>query len=244
MILKYETNEVPEGLEAHYSKTDSGSYRLNVEGIVTQAELEEQKSKVKEFRQKNTDLLKENGTLNSFKDVLGTSGNLTPENIESKLEAMANHRAEVLISNMKKTHNDEMTTLKTDLNGKVAKLNGLTLTEQVRKAGPKHGVLDSAYDDVMYRAERDWEFGEDGTLKMKASKLNSEGKTIVTLEDWVAETVKVAPHLAAKSTGTGITNGLRKTNSVSQPQETEGMSGVDQIGAALAKKAQNAPRLN
>ncbi len=241
-MLKYETNEVPEGLESYYQQ-DGDVFRLKVEGVVPQAKYDEEKRKVSEFRTTNTKLLKENGELVSFKDVLGGE-TLTPESINRKIETMATNRAEALIKEMKEKHETELTTLKTDLSGKVAKLNGLTLTEQVRKAGTKHGVLDTAYDDVIYRAERDWEFGEDGALKLKAEKLDGEGKAIKSIEDWVANTVKVAPHLAAQSKGTGIQPGLRKTNQVTQPQDTEGMSGPDQIAAALAKKTQSASRLN
>lgn len=121
----------------------------------------------------------------------------------------------------------------------------MTLTEQVRKAGPKHGVLDTAYDDVMYRAERDWEIGDDGSMKLKAPKLNAEGKPIATLEDWVADTVRTAPHLAKPSQGTGAGNGLRSKASPATPGESARPSGIDAIAAGLSSKSgASAPPLN
>ena len=244
-MLKYEVNEVPEGLETYYTKTDDGKFRLQVEGVVSQAQFDEQKNKVKEFRDKNTELLKDNTSLNSFKDVLGGSGNLTPEGINKKIEELANSRAETLIKDLKTKHQDEVNTLTTDLNGKKSKLNSLTLTEQVRKAGPKHGVLDSAYDDVMYRAERDWEIGDDGSMKLKTAKLNSDGKAITTLEDWVADTVKAAPHLAKPSQGTGAGNGIRSKANPATPGESERAVGLKAIAAGLsANGGSKTPPLN
>lgn len=244
-MLKYEVNEVPVGLEEYYKETGAGTYRLAVEGVVPEADYQKVKNDLKDFRQKNIDVMKERDSLVAFRDVLGASGNLTPDGINKKIEELANSRAETLIKDLKSKHDDEVKALTADLQAKRQKLNSLMLTEQVRKAGPKHGVLDTAYDDVMYRAERDWEIADDGSMKLKNPKLGADGKAITTLEDWVADTVRTAPHLAAKSQGTGAGNGIRSKANLATPGDSDRPTGMAAIAAGLSSNAgAKAPALN
>lgn len=240
-MLKLNTNEVPEGLETYYTKQDDGSFRLQVEGVVAEAEHLKVKNDLTEFRKNNIALLKDNGTLNSFKDVLG-GGNLTPDGISKKIEDLAKTRADSLVDEMRKAHKTELDEITKDRDNRKSRLSSLTLNDEVRKAGPKHGVLETAYDDVMYRAQNAWEVTDEG-LKMKVEKLDAEGKAY-TMETWMAETVKVAPHLAAQSKGIGAGNNIRKGSPISVNKNTDGMSGPDRIAAALANKGNPAPRLN
>jgi hypothetical protein len=239
-MLKYQTNEVPEGLEQYYEDNGDGSFVLKVEGVVSAAEFNEQKNKVKEFREKNTELLKKQSTLDAMEGIFGEGG-LKPADIESKINKIAQERAQALADNAVKAAQERVKELETGLNTKTQKLSQLMLGEAVQKAGQKHGVIPTAYDDVLRRAQYDFEVTDDG-LKFKQEKLDAEGKPY-TVESWMAEQAQAAPHLFAQSQGTGAARPA-KSGVVNNNSQRSASELIESGLAQHFNTAGNARRLN
>lgn len=239
-MLQLVTQTVPEGLSEYYQDQNDGTFRLKVEGVITEAEHKAVKEKNNELRQTNINLLKTNESLSSFEKVFGT-GNVSPEAINSRIESLATERAGKLSENAVKAAQDRVKELETGLSTKSQKLSKLLLGEAVQKAGTKHGVVPTAYDDVLRRAESDFEVTDDG-LKFKQEKLDASGQPY-TVDSWMAEQAKAAPHLFAQSQGTGASRPAKP--GTGNNQQVAGRTATDMIAAGLNQNtAGNARRLN
>lgn len=225
---------------AYFTKNDDGTYTEVTDKLYTETEYKDVKTKNNELRQTNTNLLKTNETLSAFADVLDGAQNITPEGLMKKIEEKATAKAGTMVSEMKTKHQTELEDLTKKLTGATGTLNKLTLSDAVRKAAPKHGVLDTAYEDVMFRAERDFEI-KDGAIVRKDGKLDSSGAAY-TVESWLGEVVKSAPHLAKTPTGPGARqNAGQRTNTVNSGERKTGM---DLISSGLASKKSDGKSIN
>lgn len=228
-MLKFsvqEITEVPAELQSYYDKTEDGSYRLKVEGVVLESDVAQLKAKNKELRESNIGLLKTNESLSSFEQVFGI-GNVKPDVIQSKIQEIASKKAESLVTEMKANYETKMRELETGLIKKSSKLTELMLGEAVQKAGVRHGVVATAFDDVLRRAQSDFEVTDEG-LKFKHEKLDAEGKAY-NLDSWMAEQAKQAPHLFASSQGTGATRPAKANQAKAPP--------VSRLAAGLQQRA-------
>lgn len=239
-MLKFVTNEVPAGLENYYTDAGDGTFRLQVEGVVPEAEVAAIKAKNKELRDSNIGLLKTNESLSSFEKVFGT-GNVTPDAINARIETLATERASKLSENAVKAAQERVKELESGLSTKQQKLSKLLLGEAVQKAGTKHGVVPTAYDDVLRRAESDFEVTDEG-LKFKQEKNDAEGKPY-TVDSWMAEQAKAAPHLFAQSQGTGASRPA-KPGTVTQPQGQRSAGDLIASGLNQLNSTGNARRMN
>lgn len=228
MALQFEVNEVPAGLEDHYTQTEGGKFRLNVNGVVPESEYEAVKAKNKEFRDSNTNLLKTNKSLSSFEQLFGGVQNVTPDALQHKIDELAAKRADEMVSSMKSKYDLEAKELRDGLSTSTQRLSKLLIGDAIRSAGSTTGMATSAYDDVLRRAEDSFEV-RDGAVQFKGSTLDSEGKPY-TVTTWMSELAKSATHLFNQSQGTGAT---RNTKTIAQ--NTDKRSSSDLIMSGLNK---------
>jgi len=213
-MLKFELNEAPPAeLESFYTPTDSGTFRLQVEGVVPASEYQAEKEKVKQFRATNTELLKKQSTLEAMEGIFGGEGGLKPAEVEKKINTLAQQRADSLVEQMKKAHEDRVKELEGGLSKKAQKLNELQLTAAVAAAAGTNGVKSSALEDVHARAAKAFIIDEDGNLKYKEDKLDADGKPY-SVAAWMKDLAPVAPHFFESNQGTGAPKNGRTTSSV------------------------------
>lgn len=224
----------------YFTKNDDGTYAEVTDKLYTETEYKSVKDKNNELRATNTTLLKTNETLSAFADVLDGVQNITPDGLMKKIEEKATAKAASMVTEMKTKYDTEVADLTKKLDGSTGTLNKLLLGDAVRKAGPKHGVQETAYDDVLRRAEADFKV-EEGQVKFKGDKLDANGKPF-TVDTWLAETVKNAPHLATPPQGPGARqNSNVRTNAVNSGERK---SGMDLISSGLASKQHGSKGLN
>lgn len=222
-MLKYETNEVPAGLEAYYEDAGSGVFKLKVEGVVPASQLEEQKSKLKEFRENNVTLKTRVEALERFETMFKT-GDFSEEKVSAKVR----EQAEKMAQEMKATFEEEKRQLAEQLTSTSSKLEQIVLNNAVSQAALKHGVSETALEDVFSRAKATFKV-VDGELQTAEDVLDAKGNK-VTLDGWMTSLAEKAPHLFNASRGAGA-------KKPGQPVATaERKSPVDLISAGLAKR--------
>ena len=195
-MLKLETNEVPTGLESYYEDAGNGIFKLKVEGAVPVAQLEEVKTKLGEFRNNNVELKKKVDALSQF-ETMFQSGEFSAEKISSKVETLALQRA----SEMKTALEQQIAELTNGLQSEKSRVQQIVLSDAVNKAALKHGVSETALEDVLARAKGAFKV-EEGNLVPVDPNLDVKGNK-PTLETWMASLATAAPHLFQGSRGTG-----------------------------------------
>jgi hypothetical protein len=228
-MLKMIEQTVPVGLEAYYTPMETGGYQLQVDGVVPVAEVESLKQKVKEFRDTNTTLLKDNEKFKSFSNVFG-SENVSAEKLQEKIDALAAARVGTLTESMKTTYEAKVSELSDKLSKAGSKLSELTLGNEVVKAAGEHGVTSTALEDVIVRAKAAFNVTEEGVVKFKEEKLDSAGKPY-TVASWMQEVKSKAPHLFAPSQGTGATRPSRSSGKT----VNDNRSALDRMSAGLSQ---------
>lgn len=184
---------------AYFTKNEDGTFAEITEELVPATQLKEIKAKNTELRNTNTNLLKANEGLSAFADVLDGVQNITPDSLVKKIEEKAATKAEKMVTEMRAKFTDEVKALNEQLTGTSGQLSKLVLGQEVQKAGVKHGVVPTAFDDVLRRAETEFVVKE-GKVVFKAEVLDSNGQQM-TVDTWLAETIKAAPHLAVTPRG-------------------------------------------
>lgn len=215
MPLQYEVTQVPEGLEAHYKQVD-GKFVLDVEGVVPQTQFAqvqtratELESKVAEFRTNNI----------SLKQQLEAAGKQQVD-IDALLEPR--------VAEMKQNYTSQIESLNTTKAQLEQHLERVLLSDGVKDAAIKYGVLETALPDVIARARETFTI-KDGVAAPKTKAVDKEGKPL-TVQGWITSLTESAPHLFAPSRGTGA---QRPVSGVTQKPS---MSPVDKIAAGLANK--------
>jgi alanyl-tRNA synthetase len=220
-MLKFETNEIPAGLESYYEATDGGAFRLKVEGVVPVTEHEKVKGSVKEFRDNNIVLKQRVESLARFEELF-KNGDFSEEKLSAKVTDQANKIA----AEMKTTYEQQLAELQDQLSGTSKKLESVVLTDSVTKAALAHGVSETAIEDVLLRAKTSFKV-VDGALTAADGVLDAKGKPL-TVDSWVKSLNDKAPHLFKQSRGAG-SQGPGK-----QMSATEKTS-MERISAGLAK---------
>ncbi len=222
-MLRFETNEVPAGLEAHYEDAGNGIYRLKVEGVVPTSQFDEQKNKLKEFRDNNTELKRRVDELSSF-ETMFKSGDFSAEKINAKVK----EQASVMSSEMKTAYEAQIAELGASLQTANGRLEKIVLNNAVAAAALKHGVSETALEDVLARAKATFKV-VDGELQAADDVRDAKGNPY-TMDSWMASLADKATHLFKASSGAGA-------GKTGRPFLTpEKKSGVDLISAGLAKR--------
>jgi hypothetical protein len=222
-MLKFQTNEVPTGLEQYYEDAGDGSFRLKVEGAVPAAEVETHKAKLKEFRDTNITLKKQVDELGRFEQMF-KSGEFSSEKLNAKIEEQALQKA----AEMKAAYEASIAELNTKLGSTSTQLERVVVTNAVSAAALKHGVQETALDDVLARAASTFT-AVDGQVAAKDGVLDAKGNKL-TVDAWMASLAEKAPHLFTASRGAGA----QKTGKPTIVGDKK--SPVDLISAGLAKR--------
>lgn len=210
-----------------------GKYHLDVEGLV-------QKTALDEFRNSNIAL---NNQLKQFTD-LGLDVNQIKEAQEAARKVREKELIEAgdvetlvqeRIASLTNTHKAELETLNKQLGTSNEKLSKLLIDNTVRTYSTKSGVLDTAVDDVLLRARSVFTV-ENGELVAKDSEgkplYGADGKTL-TVDAYVTQLGKTAPHLFKGSTGTGANQHQQKSGQ----QNTGDLNSKQKIAAGLQERA-------
>lgn len=222
-MLKYQTNEIPAGLEQYYEDAGDGSFKLKVEGVVPTTEVETHKTKLKEFRDTNIALKKQVDELARFEQMF-KSGEFSSDKLNQKIEEQALQRA----ADMKAAYEASISELNTKLGSASSHLERVVVTNAVSAAALKHGVQETALDDVLARAASTFT-AVDGQISAKDGLLDAKGNKL-TVDGWMATLAEKAPHLFTASRGAGA----QKTGKPVIVGEKK--SPVDLIAAGLAKR--------
>lgn len=197
MAVDFEVETVPEGLEEHYEKSESGKFVLVVNGQpdlsadlkTAQTEAEEAKSKVKEFRQHNVTLRQQ------LEAATKTEGG-EPPNIDALIEDA--------VSEMKQ----KMSTTEQERLTLQSQLEEVVLSDKVKDIAIQHGVYETALSDIVTRSKNVFTV-KDGKPLPKDGKARDANGELLTPNSWIIQLQESAPHLFKPSTGTGATRPVR-----------------------------------
>lgn len=189
MSLQFKVEEVPEGLEDYYVASDEGGFVLDVDGVedtsdqltALQATVEEQKRKIKEFRDHNVALRKQ---------VESSTGDDNPPNIEALVDEAISEMREKMTLTVQ-----ERDTLR-------SQLEEVVLSDNIKDIAIKHGVHETALSDVVNRAKVMFTV-KDGKPVVQDKKSRDGEGNLYTPETWIKSLEETAPHLFKSSTGTG-----------------------------------------
>ena len=223
--------ELSDDVKALYSKGEDGIFYLTgITGVAS-------KEKVDEFRNNNVSLteklkLFDNVDVDKYKSFLKKEDELRGKKTitVNDLEAKVKEATEKRVKEMKA----EFTTEKNVLSGKNSimqqQLEALLVDNEVRTASGKHKVLDTAIEDVIFRAKSTFKV-EDGKVvgydKDDNKLYDKTGENLLSIGTWVEQLGKVAPHLFAGSVGGGL------QNSSGGAINRSNMSAVQKINAGL-----------
>lgn len=189
-MLKYQVETIPEGLEAHYTE-QNGKFILDVEGQdtseldSTKSELATTKTKLSEFRQTNSNLMKQ------IKD----SGGNVDDDFKIDIDAAINE-ALAPIKEKNTSLMDENAKLQTTL-------EEVVLSDKVKDIAITHGVHEGALSDVVSRAKNVFIVKDGKTIpKDKRGSRDADGN-VLTPEKWIEGLSETAAHLFKSSQGSG-----------------------------------------
>lgn len=237
MPLKHTVDKVddlPENIRGLYKPQD-GKFVLDVEGVVPKARLDE-------FRDNNIQLQQQLDKLKDidptkYRDLIALQNKLKEKELIDKgeLDQVVNLRTE----NMRRAHEETVN----DLNGRLGKaesqLSVLMIDNVAKTEAIKLGVLQTAVDDVILRTRATFTF-HDGSpvVKDKSGQIvyGKDGKTPLSIAEFMVDLKKTAPHLFQGSTGSGAGGGNRGgVPNVSQLTPAQKISlGLQGLGGQLA----------
>lgn len=196
MALAYELTEAPGAEVAQFYKEVDGKFVLDVEGVVPEAKFKDAENKVTEFRNSNITLKQqlEKATQTSLKNV-------DPKTID--VEAALEQRT----ADMKTHFTTQMSTLEESNKQLNAHLERVVLSDSVKEAALKYGVLESALPDVLNRA-KDTFTVKDGKAVSKNKLVDKDGKPL-EVSSWIHNLSESAPHLFAQSRGSGAQKSVK-----------------------------------
>lgn len=213
-MLKFETEAVPEGLENYYQKDDtSGKFRLKVEGVVPEAEHRSIKDKVNSFRNDNVALKRQLEELVDFESVVtGTDGKVTKDGVKNTIETLVQNR----VAQMKHTLETQIAEKDEALRKTSTKLEDVLIADVIKSAALTHAVIPGGIEDVMYRARKQFKIDNGNVVSVNAAG-DANGNPL-TIDSFVAGLKQTAPHLFAKSEGTGTFNRTRTSQPTQGPE--------------------------
>ena len=189
MSLEFFVNQVPEGQESLYREVEGG-FQLDVVGVVPETKYQEVETKVKELDSKIGEFRTNNIQLKQqLEKASGQPG--------FDLDSVVKEQVQIQVSEMKKNL-DQLTD---QLKIKDTQLEQVILSDGVKEAAIKYGVLESAIPDVLNRARETFQV-KDGKAISKQKSVDKDGNPL-NITSWINQLSEAAPHLFAKSSGAG-----------------------------------------
>lgn len=208
MGLKYQIaklEDVPENVRSLY-KQEGTVYVLDAEDVVP-------KTRLDEFRTNNIQLQQQLDKLKDVDPVKYAELIKVQQQVEEGKLIQAGKLEEVVtlrVTNMKKDLETQLNGTKTELSQANAQLALLMIDNAVRQVAVQNGALPTALDDVVLRARTVYSM-EKGQAVPKDDKgqviYGKDGQTPMTINDWLVNLKKSAPHLFAGSQGGGAGGG-------------------------------------
>lgn len=210
MALKYRIKKLEDVAEAV-----RGLYRQDGEEFVLDAEGVVPKERLDEFRENNITLQKQLEKLKDIDPVKYRELSELQRQVEEgqllkagKIDEVVNSR----VTAMKRALEEERDGYKIRAETSESQLSVLLIDSAVRNEALKLGVVNTALDDVVLRARTVYKM-KDGAAVPHNEKgevvFGKDGKTPMSMGDWVAALKKTAPHLFANSQGGGAGGGGR-----------------------------------
>ena len=209
------SNEIPEGAAPFYEERD-GSWHLSVEGMVHKAKLEEFRTNNIELARERDDLRQklEGIDLDEYRDLKSRADDIKAEKLLKKgdVDALIAERT----GEMKREHEKALKKLQQTADEATASLSRVMIDQALVAAGSKHHVRPEAIEDLAARGRGVFRL-EDGAPRA----YGQDGKPIydgnaepLTIDQYVEQLARKAPHLFEPSTGTGgaLGNGTAGTS--------------------------------
>lgn len=212
MPLKFKVkslDEVPEAARSFYTEGEGG-FSLAVDGVVP-------KEKLTEFRDNNVALKRQ------VDEYTTKFGGIDPDKARELLAKQQQIEEKQLIEagdvdaivekrigTMAKEHQKALSTLSAERDGLQQQLHTHLVHGEVRTEALKSGILPSALDDVILRADRVFKAqdGRPAAFKGAEPLYGKDGVTPMRPAEWLESLRTEAPHLFAPSTGTGAKPGV------------------------------------
>lgn len=236
MPLKYKIaklEDVPEALRTEYKPDPAGGFVLDAEGVVP-------KERVDEFRNNNIQLQQQLDKLKDIDPVKYKELTVLQRKIQEKeyIEAGEVEKAVNLrVDAMREEKDSQIKTLTETATTQAAQLTTLLINNVVKDAAIKSGVVPTAVDDVVLRATTMFKI-ENGVPVAKNAKgeivYGKDGKTPMSVPEWVVDLKKTAPHLFQGAVGSGAGGGHHVGGADTSKLSAVGKiaAGLDQLGLA------------
>lgn len=238
MALKFIVDNLEQVAEEHrglYKQIDGGKFQLNVDGAVDKARLDE-------FRTNNVELQKQ---IDKYKDVdpvkyrelMAIQQKIVEKELLDKGEV--DKLVELRTRAMREELTNNYTTAKNELDTAQAMLSKLQVNDVVKTAALKVGIHATAVDDVINRATAVFKIEKgvpvpknpDGTVIFDKS-----GDKPITVETWLHDLKKSAPHLFVGAIGSGAGGGTNTGG-----KDIGSMSAIEKISVGLAQGGMMSP---
>jgi hypothetical protein len=218
--------EVDPSLHELYVKQADGTFLLDADGLGEDA------AKAKEFRDNNISLQKQlrelGAKMETYKDIdpakyaealeaLNKLNGQQDANLikEGKIDEVLQKRTQAMQENFDrqmKAVTGKLTESEKRAKEYQGKLGGLLINTQALAAVGKIGAIRSgAQDDVLFRANRDFQIDETGNVVCKRADgtvvYNKQGEPYKSLEEWAADLPEQASHLFEPAKGSGAPGG-------------------------------------
>lgn len=229
-------DEAPEAVRSMYKEQD-GKYVLDVEGVVPKARLDE-------FRNNNIALQQQLDKLKDvdpvkYRELMLLQNKIKERELIDKgeLDQVVNLRTE----NMRKAHEETLGDLNSRLSKAESKLSVLMIDNVAKGEAIKLGVLQTAVDDIILRTRSQFVIHE-GAPVIKDSNgqvvYGKDGKTPMSIQEWMVDLKKSAPHLFQGSVGSGAGGGNRggTTNTGQLTPAQKIAIGLSAAGASMSAR--------
>lgn len=215
--------DVDENLRQYYVPTDDGKFRLNVEGAVPRAKLDE-------FRENNIQLTKE------LKKFEGIDPAKYQEALDKAASAKTDDDLEALVTARTKAMTEQHQKIVGELNEKLnstqSSLNNFRVSGEIKDVALQMGANPKALPDILHRASSIYRLHEDRVVPFDSKGqviYGTDGVNPRSPAEWVRELAVDAPHLFEQTKGGGASN----QRSHKSP---ENMTAMDKIAAGLEER--------
>lgn len=209
MSLKFVVDTIPEGQESLYKEVD-GQYVLDVEDAVPVSKYKEVETKANQLSEKIGEFRTSNIELR--KQIEGKSGS------DVNIDEIIDTATQPLKTNLQKKE-EELAVIR-------GHLERVVLSDSVKDAAIKYGVLESAIPDVLNRARETFTV-KDGVAVPKTKQVDKDGNQL-NINTWITNLAESASHLFAKSSGAGAQKSVKGNVQYSDK------SSLEKIGAGIA----------
>jgi hypothetical protein len=217
--------DIPEALKSEYLQKDGkGNWVLDAEGMVSNDEIVNLRSKIDEFRSNNVDLTSKLAKFDGKKvftqeDVEEFDRLVQQETDIKDKKLIDSGKIDELLANrtekLRADYEAKIESLETSLTDAKEigtkherRLSSVLVRADVTQVLSDQGIspVKGAIADVFDRAGKVWKVNKEGVLEA----LNEKGEPVygaeakaLTMVEWAAQTVKAAPFLFTKNDGTG-----------------------------------------